>query len=150
MPEKDIEATEINTASSYTEPPLAGAPEVTPGPDLGPEAPAAPSQPIDNMGPKPGWLPLKPVAIMPILDIKNEIFTARLNYDWSYTEQERTDISELIDACGITAPAWAQLAGAILGRDAAKFAAYRVNRGRDDGTLTGDKIVGHKDPPGGR
>lgn len=82
---------------------------------------------------KPGWIPLKPVAVMPALEVKNELLAVVTKSEiefWSYTPQERSDIEEIISTCGITAPAWLQLIGAIAVRDAAKFAELRITKRR--------------------
>ena len=101
-------------------PPLEGVPE---------EAPMGPSRLAPEAIGKPGWPPLKPVAVMPILRGKNEYWVYRTGWSaFHYTEKEEADISELIEACGITAPAWAQLLGAIVGRDAMKFVEWRALR----------------------
>jgi hypothetical protein len=96
-------------------------------------------------------MPLKPVAVMPILEVKNEalaiISKSSIEF-WQYSPQERADIEEIIAACGITAPAWLQLAGAIAGRDVAKFAELRLLKGKATGTSAG--IVGAEPPPEGR
>ena len=80
---------------------------------------------------KPGWIPLKPIAVMPALEVKNELLAVVTKSEiefWSYTPQERSDIEEIISTCGITAPAWLQLIGAIVVRDAVKFAELRVTK----------------------
>lgn len=83
-------------------------------------------RPPEREVPKPGWIPLKPVAVTPVLRLEGDVLTWRTGWKgWQYSERDLADIGELIDACGIMAPAWAQLMGALAGLHAAKFAAYR-------------------------
>ena len=77
--------------------------------------------------PKPGWVPLEPVAVTPVLELKAAFLAEKTGWDgWLYTEKQMASIERLIENCGLAAPAWLQLIGAIGLLDAAKYGEYRI------------------------
>lgn len=99
---------------------------------------------------KAPWPPLKPVAVTPFLELKAAYLAERTEWDgWLYSPKQLEDIGELIEACGLTAPAWAQLLGAIAGLDAAKYIQFRLWRSSGQPEPKG-KVAGAVPPPEGR
>ena len=126
-----------------TKPPLAGIEEEPPIPEqLG-------AIPGGQAG-RPGWMPVMPVAVFPILRVKNEALAIITRSDiafWEYGPKDEEDIGKLIESCGLTAPAWAQLFSALVARDAAKFVELRFLKRRGAGQ---GEAPGSIEPPEGR
>ena len=125
-------------------PPLSGAQQAAAQEEV---AISPPGEPL----PKQGWVPLKPVAVIPILRLEGDYLSWRTGWQgWCYSEPDLQAMGELIEELGITAPAWAQLFGAIVGLHGAKFICYKDWVHRGEPGKKGGEVVGAVPPPEGR
>ena len=132
----------FETKEGEHEPPITGEEKTTPVEEGLKERVERPS--------REGWVPLKPVAVTPILRLEGDFLAWRTGWPlWAYSERELQDIGELIDACGVTAPAWAQLIGALGGLHAAKFTAFKIWV-RQGSPGAKEEVKGAMPPPEGR